>query len=316
MNVPPRSNLARASGHVEISGVRTGLLGRVVSPRGVELVATHGVLNDRFENHIRTDTAMLVFSKKKPADAALRVGEKPFQSTGPLNFFAPGISMSLRGSAPFTTALCVFRPGFLTGLSDTESSVRLEEIDILTSIESERLTYLGQAMLGEAVRPGFASSIFAEAIGVAIALEIARYDGALRPGGEVSRGKLAPWQMRRLESYVRDHLSEQLTLNELARLLGISVRHLSRTVKNAKGMGVHRWIAECRFSEAQRLLIETDLPLHEVARRSAFQSAPAFSTAFRTVSGFAPGEFRRLSASSEGSSAKDRSFRTSHGELS
>jgi AraC-like DNA-binding protein len=86
-----------------------------------------------------------------------------------------------------------------------------------------------------------------------------------------------------LESYVRDHLSNQLALSELARLLGTSVPHLSRTVRKVKGMSVHRWIAQCRFAEAQRLLVETHLPVHEIARRAAFQSAAAFSTAFRGV---------------------------------
>jgi AraC-like DNA-binding protein len=285
---------ARPSRQVEITGVRSGLLGRVASARGVELVATHGVLNDRFENSFETDTTALVFSEKMPADAAFRIGQKAFQRAEPLNFFAPGISMSLRGSTPYTTALCVFRADFLADMSNTESEFRLGEIDILTSIESERLAYLGRMMLHEAIQPGFASSIFAEAMGMAIVLEIARYDRALR-SSEGKHSKLARWQMRRLESYVRDHLSGQLNLSELARLLGISVRHLSRTVKEAKGIGVHRWIAECRVAEARRLLAETELSVHEVAQRSAFQSAAAFSAAFRAASGFTPGEFRRLS---------------------
>jgi AraC family transcriptional regulator len=102
--------------------------------------------------------------------------------------------------------------------------------------------------------------------------------------------------VRRLESYVRDHLSDDLSLNQLARLLGVSVRHLSRKVREAKGMSVHRWIAECRVAKARRLLAETELPVHEIAQRSAFHSAAAFSTAFRAVSGFAPGEFRRLNS--------------------
>jgi len=80
----------------------------------------------------------------------------------------------------------------------------------------------------------------------------------------------------------------------LARLLGMSVRHLSRAVKQEKGMSVHRWIADCRFREARRLLTETDSPIHEIARLSAFHSTSAFTTAFRAASGYAPREFRRL----------------------
>jgi AraC family transcriptional regulator len=290
---PP--DLARSSGQVEINGLRSGLLGRVASARGVELVATQGVPNDKFENTFETATTVLGFLGKMPADAAYRIGHKPFQRLGLLNFSAPGISLTLRGSTPFTSAVCIFSPGFFKDLSETDVSLRFDAIDFLIDIESARLTYLGQAMLREAMQPGFASSVFTEAMGMAIALEIARYDSASR-SDEGGRGRFALWQMRRLESYVRDHLSDDLSLNQLARLLGVSVRHLSRKVREAKGMSVHRWIAECRVAEARRLLAETDLPVHEVAQRSAFHSAAAFSTAFRAASGFKPGEFRRLNS--------------------
>ena len=85
-----------------------------------------------------------------------------------------------------------------------------------------------------------------------------------------------------------------LSLSELAALLDISVRHLSRAVRQAKGVSVHRWIVDRRLAEARRLLSETDLPIHEIALRCAFHSAAAFSAAFRSASGYAPGEFRRL----------------------
>ena len=129
---------------------------------------------------------------------------------------------------------------------------------------------------------------------MAVALEMARYYDRFRPYDRPRSGGLASWQMRRLDSYVRANLSADLTLDELARLLGMSVRHLSRAVKQEKGMSVHRWIADCRFREARRLLAETDSPIHEIARRAAFHSVSAFTTAFRAASGYSPGEFRRL----------------------
>jgi AraC family transcriptional regulator len=149
-------------------------------------------------------------------------------------------------------------------------------------------------MLREAAEPGFGGSLFAESMGMAVAVELARLDGRQLPRDGSRRGSLAYQQMRQLESYVHDHLSRHLTLNELAQLLGISVRYLSSAVKRAKGVSIHRWIAECRISEARRLLAETDLLIHEIARQCAFHSADAFSTAFRASFGCAPDEFRRL----------------------
>jgi transcriptional regulator GlxA family with amidase domain len=76
--------------------------------------------------------------------------------------------------------------------------------------------------------------------------------------------------------------------------LGISVRQLSRAVRQEKGVSVHRWIANRRLSEARHLLVETDLSVQEIAQRTAFHSATAFTAAFRAASDFSPVEFRRL----------------------
>jgi AraC family transcriptional regulator len=277
-------------------GVRWGLLGRVTSARGVAITATDGVPNDTVENDLTVATAVLGYSLRMPADIAIGRGGRPFQPIGPLNFYSPGVSLRLRCGGPITLSFCVLSAAFLASLSDVDGGVRIDNLDLLSSIESERLTYLGRAMFREAVEPGFASSLLAEAMGMEVVLEIARYDGARRADEGPRHGGLAPWQMRRLEAYIRDNLGGDLSLGDLAALLDISVRHLSRAVRQAKGVSVHRWIVDRRLAEARRLLSETDLPIHEIARRCAFRSAAAFSAAFRGASGYAPGEFRRLTS--------------------
>jgi hypothetical protein len=62
------------------------------------------------------------------------------------------------------------------------------------------------------------------------------------------------------------------------------------------GVSLRGWVAELCLAEARRRLIETDLPIGEVAWRCAFQSVAAFRTAFRASVGCAPGAFRRMAA--------------------
>jgi AraC family transcriptional regulator len=296
MALHPQPTPARRLGSVEIGSIQMGSLGRVASPRGVQLIAVDGMVNGRTENRFTTTLRLFSYLPRISADGAMSVDRRPFAAAGPLNFLTPGVDTTTRGGGPVTGAMCIFSPNFFSRLSETESGFRIEGIDFLTDIQSERLTYLGGVMFREAVEPGFASALFAEAIGMEIALEIVRYDNARRADDGSRHGAPAPWQMRRLESYVRDNLSDDLTLSELAALLGVSVRHLSRAVRQAKGVSVHRWIADRRLGEARRLLGETDLPIHEVARRCAFHSASAFIAAFRSAAGAAPGEFRRLTS--------------------
>src|ERR1700722_2491586 len=293
MIVTPQRRVRRLA-PVNINGMRTGLMGRVASERGVQILATHGMPNDKSENRVTTDATVLVYTPRMPADAMISRGRLPFRAVAALGLIGSGHTYTLRGGGPFTCSYCVFSPGFLAGLAETESRLRISELNLVAPIESERLTYLGQEMWREAIAPGFGGAVFAEAMGIAVAVEIARLDGS-RGLDEPSRGDdLAPSQMRRLESYIRDHLSDRLTLRDLAQLIGVSIRRLSHAIKRCEGVSLHRWVARRRMGEARRLLIETDLSVDEIGRRYAFQSAATFSAAFRAASGMTPGEFRRL----------------------
>ena len=294
MSLFPRSDAASRLRQVEFLGVQLGLLGQVTSGSGVQVLATHGMPNGRIENRMTADSTALVYTPRMPVDAKIRLRREPFRAFGSLSFVVPGCSYKLRGRGPFTSSYCVLSRGFLVGLSEFESRLRIDERNLGGLIESERLTYLGQEMLREAIAPGFGGAVFAEAMGIAVAIEIARLNGSRGLDDESRRGDLALWQMRRLESCVRDHLSDRLTLRELALLTGVSIRQLSHAIKRTHGVSLHRWVAGCRVAEARRLLIETDLPVDEIGRRCAFQSAAAFSRAFRVTAGIAPGEFRRL----------------------
>jgi AraC family transcriptional regulator len=289
---PPRRRTLET---VDIGSVQMGLLGRVASPRGVQVMAVDGMLNRRAENQFTTTLRLLSYLLQIPPDGVMSVGSRPMHRSGPINFLSPGLAVKTRGGGPVTGAMCIFSREFFTSLAETEEGLHFDDVDYFTDMQSERMTHLGRAMFREAVAPGFAGSLFAESIGLAITVEIARYDGSARSSDGLHRGGLATWQMRRLEAYVVENLSADLTLDELARLIGISVRQLSRAVRQEKGVSVHRWVASRRLSEARRLLTETELPVQDVARMSAFHSASAFAAAFRAASGFSPGEFRRLS---------------------
>src|ERR1700722_1163144 len=293
MGSSPRPVAAPPAGTIPFCLREWGVLGQVASECGVQLLATHGIPHGKTVNQITPATWTFGYSLNTPGDIAIgRRGR--FQPAGHLNFYSPGMPFELRASGPMTLSMCFLSEHFLAGLSETESGFNLGHLDLLSDIQSERLKYLGRAMFREATRPSFASSLFAEAIGMEIALEDARYDGARHPDKETYRVGLTSERMRKLETYIRDHLGEKLSLGEVALELGMSVRHLSRAVREAKGTSLHRWISDCRFAEAHRLLAETDLPIEDIALRCAFQNTSAFSTAFLAASGWSPGEFRRL----------------------
>jgi AraC-like DNA-binding protein len=284
----------KSLGTMNLGSVQARVLGSIASARGVRVVAFDGMVSLKTENQFTTSVRALSHLQQMPANPTMSLGERSSHAMGAINYVSPGLILKQSGNGPITGAMCAFEANFFASLAETEDGFNFDSGEYFADVQSERMAYLGRSMFREAVAPSFAASLFVESIGLTIQLEMARYDNALRSSDGVRRGGLAAWQMRRVEDYVGDNLSADITLDGLARLIGISVRQLSRAVRQEKGVGVHRWVANRRLSEARRLLMETDMSIGEVARRCAFHSSTAFAAAFRAASDFSPVEFRRL----------------------
>jgi AraC family transcriptional regulator len=269
------------------------LLGHLNSQSGVGIFAVRGVLNNQQENVVEIQDSVISLILSHPTEFVSRRGGSSFRPINPLNFCAAGSTFQMRADGPMTVASCVFGRGFLRDLEEMEEGLCLSRLDIVSGISSQRITELCLSMFREALMPGFASSIFAEATGTMIALEIARYNGGRSL--DQSRGGLAPWQLRRLEDYLQANLSDDLSLEKLARLMNMSARHLSRGVRRAKGVTIQQWIARERLQKARRLLSQGDLPINLIANQAGFQTAAAFATAFKAVMGCTPSQFRKVS---------------------
>ena len=97
----------------------------------------------------------------------------------------------------------------------------------------------------------------------------------------------------RIDSYIRDHLSGQLTAERLARAFGICRTDLYTLARENYQMGIAARIRELRLKEARRLLGETRMPIAAVAAKLGFSCYDNFYEFFRRSTGRAPGEYRK-----------------------
>lgn len=282
----------RLNSRQEIEEIGLKLTGHATSPKGVDLVTVDGRQATPVPHHTTSNGFFFHKFILKPT-GTINLNFAATQPLSRISFFPPDMPTTW-DVGPFIAAMCHFSSDFMDGFVDGEFGPRLNDLECGMGTGSPRLDYLGQMVFTESRAPGFGARLLAEAIGTEILVEIARRSGRLPVSETTLRGGLAPWQTRRLDEYVREHLAEDLSLQSLADLLGISQRHLSRTVKREKGMSVHRWIAGVRLAEAMKLLAEGNLPLAAIAQRVAFKSPTAFSSAFRAATGLQPSEYRKL----------------------
>jgi AraC family transcriptional regulator len=107
---------------------------------------------------------------------------------------------------------------------------------------------------------------------------------------------LAPFQLQRCKDYIEAHLAQNISLQDLAALVGLSEYHFARMFKHSCGLSPHRYVSERRVALAKRLLQLADLSLSEIAYQSGFSSQAHFSARFKQLTGYSPKAYREALA--------------------
>ena len=94
--------------------------------------------------------------------------------------------------------------------------------------------------------------------------------------------------------YISANYSEDLSLEQLGYILGVSRSHLSRSFKREMGMGLTEYITYVRLLNGERLLKETNLSVTEVATLCGYNDSNYFSTTFKKMRGITPLKFRAM----------------------
>jgi AraC-like DNA-binding protein len=114
-----------------------------------------------------------------------------------------------------------------------------------------------------------------------------------QPAEPGSRLGLTPATLRRIRSYVESHIDGDLSLSTLAKVAGLSLSHFARAFKKSEGMTPSGFVLECRVERARKLLLDTTLPLSEIAIATGFSDQSHLARRFRQRVGVAPSQFRR-----------------------
>ncbi|MDZ7788414.1 MAG: GlxA family transcriptional regulator [Halofilum sp. (in: g-proteobacteria)] len=95
-------------------------------------------------------------------------------------------------------------------------------------------------------------------------------------------------------SIMESNIEEPISLDELARHVGVSRRQLERLFQKHLSCVPTRYYLELRLARARQLLLQTSISIVDVAFACGFVSAPHFSKCYRDYFGIPPREERRL----------------------
>ena len=92
---------------------------------------------------------------------------------------------------------------------------------------------------------------------------------------------------------MESHIADPLTLNHLASIAEISPRQLNRIFTQKLGRSTMKYYRELRLENSQKLLINSSLPLTEIALATGFSGSSHFSRTYTAYFGRPPSQARK-----------------------
>ncbi|MBR0409611.1 MAG: response regulator [Eubacterium sp.] len=106
------------------------------------------------------------------------------------------------------------------------------------------------------------------------------------------KGKLSDGGMKSVIDYIERNLKRGISLEDVANHVNISTYYLSKIFKKEMGVNFITYVTDRKMDLAKEMLINTDIPVLNIALDLAYNEANYFSKAFKKKTGLTPSEYR------------------------
>lgn len=96
----------------------------------------------------------------------------------------------------------------------------------------------------------------------------------------------------KVDLYLRNNISRNVTLQELSDTFLISQSYLSRIFKESTGQSIIDYFIDIKISEAKKLIRQHEYNITEIAEMLGYSSVHHFTRMFKKVTGFSPVEYK------------------------
>lgn len=114
-----------------------------------------------------------------------------------------------------------------------------------------------------------------------------------------NRARDFPKVFMQLEQALRQNLSQQWTVEDMAAIAGMGTTLFNEKVKSYTGFTPLNYLINIRISEAIKLLKKDEISITDIALDTGFYSSQHFSTTFKKLTGYTPSEFRKNNLSQD-----------------
>lgn len=106
-------------------------------------------------------------------------------------------------------------------------------------------------------------------------------------------------KMKLILKYIENNYMNKITIEEMAKEVGLSQSHFMKYFKNTMGTSFIEYLNEYRLTMASRLLLSSDSSILAIAEEVGFENLSYFNRTFKKRFGQTPREYRKMQNSTE-----------------
>jgi len=198
-------------------------------------------------------------------------------------------------SAPTNHLTLVMEPYFLARA--LEETTHLADVELIPnwSARDAHIASLMLALHADLEDSSPAGPLYGESLGVALAHYLIRRYSVRAPRQLEYQGGMPTVRLNRVIDFMRQNYANEIRLEELAHLAGMSPHYFCELFKNSAGLSPHQYFLRCRIDRAKEFLRSPEFTVSRVAKATGFADQSHFTKVFRRIVGMTPTQFRQMS---------------------
>lgn len=213
---------------------------------------------------------------------------------GDMIIYPAGLTQKLSWNKQAETIQLSLKPELLT--QACQDWLTPENIEIIPQFQlrDPLIQELALTFLRELPRSLPNQSLYLDSLSNTLYLHLLRHYSRSQNSITDSYDGLPSFLLRRLAEYIQANLAQNLTLEEMAKVVNLSTSHMNRLFKQSQGISLYQYVIRCRIERAKQLLSQPQLTIAEIATQVGFADQSHLTHHFKRHLGVTPKTFRQL----------------------
>ncbi|WP_265516761.1 helix-turn-helix domain-containing protein [Nitratireductor luteus] len=212
--------------------------------------------------------------------------------TGMLTVIPANVEVEMGWSAAREELLIAWKPECLRELAVETLDMECAQLRPLKGKVDPQALHMAELMKAELMRGEPPNEPYVESLIVLLGIHVLRSYSSADARSARLKGGLPDHVARRVREYLDEHYARKLSVVELAAVCDLSPSHFIQAFSKTFGYPPHRYLVNRRLTFAEKLLLETDMTIAEVAYLSGFSSQSHLTSAMRSHMRITPARLR------------------------